>query len=283
MDETSDIVLPMIILIIFIIFIGWMLYLLVSSGFAQVGANSAAAGSITGSATFVCPAGSCPTDILTGTKLCPSEDVASLYINGSQVCNSRYLCDNPQTPFALQTDGSTNLYGVCEPGTECACLNTSRCPQYVRSAFTASNGNAYVSLAGQRITFPQINSYSTSSGVDINVPIEFGDPSTTFCSVPLSWLPSSSPGCNFISNPEDISYDDVVKCMGMVSGCNNFIASPCLEGVLAFITDNSDNLNQQNMINTQVSCVAGTPCPCGTVAIFDTNFGAVVCRALPLT
>jgi hypothetical protein len=197
-DDTPDIVIPLIILILFIVFIGWMLYLLVTSGFAQVGADTRA------TLENTCFAGQCPTDIVTGFKDCPPSDVPVAYIPGQQVCNGRHICDNPQTPFALQTDGSTNLYGICEPETECPCLNYSQCPQYVRSTFTVSNGNAYTGLSGQRILFPQVNTFSTTNGPSTNPPLQFRDPATTFCSVPLSWLPLSNPGCNFVSSPNTI-------------------------------------------------------------------------------
>src|SRR3990167_10924977 len=79
-----------------------------------------------------CPAGSCVTDLLTGVKTCPTNTTDTLIYDPSQsACNSQYLCDNPITPYALQSDGSTDLNGNCEPGVPCRCTTTAQCPSYI--------------------------------------------------------------------------------------------------------------------------------------------------------
>jgi len=54
--------------------------------------------------------------------------------------------------------------------------------------------------------------------------------------------------------------------------------SPCLQGILAAITDNPNGVTSQNLFTTQFGCVAGQPCPCGLLAIFDTKFGGIICK-----
>ena len=285
-DDSPDIVLPLVVLIVFLAFIGWMLYLLITSGFQATTPEDPTSSDQRQPAFFSCPTGSCAINLLTGVKTCPVSEDESLPYNPSQsTCSSRFLCDNPLAPFALQSDGSTNINGVCEPNVECQCLQVSQCPDYVLSAFTSSNGNPYVSFVGQRITFPQIASFATPSGeVMVTPPIQFSNPSTTFCAAPISWLPFSNPGCNFIgaNQVNSISYEETLVCTGMVLACDGFTGNACLQGVLAAVTDNPDTLTQANLVNTQFSCVAGEPCPCGTLPVYDTNFGNIVCRDLPL-
>lgn len=284
-DNTIGVVLPLIVLIIFIVFFGWMLYLLISSGFQTTSPTNPVSSDNRTQTTFNCAPGQCATNLQSGFKTCPQNNV-SITINPSQeVCNSAFVCDNPITPFALQSDGSTNINGVCEPNTQCPCLRVSQCAEYILSVFTTSNGNPYESLNGQRILFPQISSYVSSAGgaPTDTPPIQFNNPAVTFCAAPLAWIPLSNPGCNFItaSSVNDISYSDVLLCMGMQNGCSGLEGSPCLQGVLAFLSSNPDTLTQNDITTTQLACVRGNPCPCGQVAIFDTNFGAIVCRQLP--
>lgn len=283
MTDTADTVISLVVLILFIAFFIWILYLLLSSGLSRTTTDNPVSSDRRTETTITCPPGQCATNITTGVKSCPTENI-SIKINPAEsVCNSRFVCDNPLTPYALQSDGSTNINGVCEPGVECPCLRVSQCPEYVLSVFTTSNGNPYSNLVGQRITFPQLSSFVTTGGDVTDIPpIQFNNPATSFCATPPSWLPLSNPGCNFVNanTPNSITYSDLLLCMGMVNGCSGITGSPCLQGVLAALTDNPDNLNQRNILTTQFACVRGESCPCGYLNIYDTNYGGIVCRQL---
>lgn len=259
-----------------------MLFLLVKSGFQSTSPTDSVSSDNRGTYEIVCAPGQCATDLFSGFKTCPTTDVSITVDPAQAVCNSRFVCDNPITPFALQSDGSTNINGVCEPETECPCLRYSQCPEYVLSVFTSSNGNVYQPLMGQRINFPQESTYvSNTSGVSTSLPpIQYNNPATTFCAAPLSWLPLSNPGCNFVSaaNANSMDLNDILLCQGMVSGCSGLLGSPCLQGTLAALTNNPDSITEQTLPTTQFACVSGEPCPCGQLAIFDTNFGAIICR-----
>lgn len=282
-SDTPEIIISLIIFIIFILFLGGMLYLLISSNFQTTTPSNPVISDSRSSTTITCLPGTCATNLFSGFKTCPVNDV-SISINPTEsVCNSRFLCDNPLTPYALQSDQSTNIDGICEPGVECSCLNFSQCPNYILSVFTTSNGNPYDSLSGQRISFPQKSSFVSSSGFQSDSPpIQFTNPSTTFCAAPLSFLPLSNPGCNFVSTANNNSMDinDLLLCMGQAKGCSGIISNPCLQGTLAILTSNPDLITSKNIINDQFACVRGEPCPCGQVSIFDTNYGGIVCRTL---
>jgi hypothetical protein len=78
-----------------------------------------------------------------------------------------------------------------------------------------------------------------------------------------------------------MDYDDLLVCMGLVNSCNGALGNPCLSGTLAVISDNPQTLNQTNIQTAQFGCVNGTACDCGTVAVYDTNYGGIVCMELP--
>lgn len=264
-DNSSDIIFPLIILIIFILFFGWIIYVLINSKFQTI--NNIP------TINYLCGQGQCATNILSGFKSCPVSNQDTITYNpGEEVCNSRFVCDNPLTPYALLSDGSTDTNGVCEPNTTCSCLRTTQCPEFILSNFTTSNGNPYTTINNQRITFPQQSSVVT--------PIELSDPSINFCFAPVSWLSFSTPGCNFINGNNNVTYDDIVTCMGMSKGCNGNIGNACLQGTLAFITNNPDSITRDNINIQQMGCVRGESCDCGQITIFDTNYGGIVCRSL---
>lgn len=271
-DNTPDILLPLVMLTIFIIFIGWMLYLLISSGF-QTSSMGTPVSSDNRTYNMMCPINQCATNIFSGFKRCPEENTAIIVDQTKEVCNEKYLCTSTITPYALNSDGSTNYFGICEPNVICPCLRTNQCPEYIVSIFTANDGNPYNQLTGQRITFPQITG---------TPPLQY-TVGKTFCAAPLAWLPLSTPGCNFVStaNGNSMTYNDLITCMGLINNCNGIgPSSPCAQGILALITNNPDNLTQNNIVNAQYGCVQGSPCPCGQLAIYDTNFGGIICRSL---
>lgn len=281
-EDLSGIFIPLVVLIIFIIFFGILGYLLISTNFESTNpVDRVAADPRSVEEIFTCPVGQCSTDLLTGTKVCPEENVALIINPMTSVCNSRYVCDNSITPFALQSDGSTNDAGICEPGIECNCLRYRQCPNYVLSAYTVRGGNVYQSVNGQRISFPQISTYinDQTGEVSTSLPIQYND-STTFCYASLAWLPLSTPGCNFFSasRANNMTLENVVTCQGMISGCDGVKSSPCINGVLALITNDPDNIRADDVASMQFGCVRGEPCPCGMLAIYDTNYGGIICR-----
>lgn len=230
---------------------------------------------------LTCPPGQCATNVLTGTKTCPASATATIsYTESNEVCNSPFVCDNPVTPYALNSDGSTNFQGVCAPNTTCPCVREQTCADYIVALFTGANGDPYSDLDGQRLFFPQSNLSITTGGATDQPPLIYSDPGTTFCTVPIAWLGIANPGCNFIETFSP-TYTDVVNCMGLPNGCTGgYVANPCLQGTLAFVTDDSADFGQADIDTTPVGCVRGEPCPCGTVAIYDTQVGAITCKVL---
>lgn len=266
-----SIIVIMVLLITFLV----MLYLIARNNFQTVSGAIAQ-----GQTDLLCQPGQCATNLLTGLKSCPANINDSVLVDpATAVCNSPFICDNPVTPFALNSDGSTNISGICEPGVTCPCVSYQSCPDFITSVFSTVNGNPYTNLPGQRITFPQLTSYAGVDGLTDQPPIALTVPSTTFCTVPIDWLTFSTPGCNFVDS-FTMTYEQLTACMGLPSACNGVTANPCLQGNLAFVTPDSANIGIADINFTPVGCVAGPTCPCGEVALYDTKLGGVICRVL---
>lgn len=293
----SNVAIPMVMLLLTIAFLGFFLYYLFKDKFAIVYRgpfsknknitgttnNNTESNALQDSVNFYLPCnpGQCPTNIQTGVKTCPLNDSITLYADPlTQVCNSRYLCDNPLTPYALQLDGSTNPQGSCEPGLECPCFRHGQCPSYILSAFTSFSGNAFNDFKNQRSLLPQVSSYSLNGNQSNVPPIEFQSNNFIFCTAPFNWLAFSSPGCGFINGFGDISLQEIELCMGMASGCSGLYGSPCAQGTLAFISKDAAAVKAEDLKNLSVGCVTGNSCPCGSIAFYDTNYGGIVCRKI---
>lgn len=221
----------------------------------------------------------CAVSLENGFKTCPKQGQSIIYNPEFEVCNSRYFCDNPTTPNAVQLDGSTNPLGLCPTNVECACTRVATCPNYITSIFNALDGNPYSQLPGQRLSFPQSQVYSTDGTISGGIGPALDNPSSQFCAVSSSWLPLSS--CTFL-NTITPSMEDIVSCMGMVE-CNlaNGSGDPCSQGVLSLITSESSNITRISVERGIYSCVQGSACPCGRISVFDLNYGSVRCIIPP--
>lgn len=259
-DPTPTNVLVLISAILVILFLLWMAYLMVTSYPEVIGEQPLA-----------CAPGQCATNIYNGEKTClgPNDIV---YANPSyQVCNSPTLCDNGSTPFALQNDGSTNTNGVCPSGVNCRCLTHQQCSDYIVANFNTINGNAFTSLTGTRTAFVQSNVTVAPNGTRSNIPpLSFNSNNTTFCTVPLDFIPRSSPGCAYLTEINSSNY----------IGCFNNSQPACITGTLAFIPENANDLTLNQIQSTPVGCVRGVQCTGQNVAVWDNQLGATVCRHL---
>lgn len=219
-----------------------------------------------------CPVDQCATNIFNGQKRCPSSGKQIASNINFEVCSSPFVCDDPSLPFAVQSDQSTNLEGNCEQGVQCRCISQLQCPEYIQSIFTSDNGNPYASIAGQRVSFVQ----NTNSG---QTPIVYNFEDHKFCTVPIAWLPRSTPGCSFMNQ---ITPQTITECMGGPRGCNdsNYFFNPCSRGTLAFITNNSNNFSAESIEFIPLGCVSGSPCQCGLVAVYDTQIQQIVCKSI---
>lgn len=200
---------------------------------------------------FKCAPGQCVTNVSTGEKTCPKDPSTVLTTDPVyEVCNSRFTCENNRTPYAVQSDGSTNSQGLCESGVECRCLPDPQCADYIVSTFSALGGNPYLPLDDQRIVFTQSTSYVATDldgGNAVIVsepPLRLENASTQFCTVPSSWR-------------------------------SRLVPRKCTKGVLAYIPEDPLKFNYDS---TRMGCVPrGVECPEGDVPVWDKRVGFQTC------
>lgn len=229
-----------------------------------------------------CAVGQCAMDIVSGEKICP--EIGSL--DGLSYNPVTQLCVNPKEcsgafPYAVLSDGSTDQLGLCgfDPLTEerqdCRCSRVMSCPYYITTVFSSISGNPYTSLQGTRTAFSQLTSSPLGGTLQrgISGDLVFSDPNTTFCTVPMSWLLRSNPGCASFSNedPNDIP----LKCLNL---------NPCLRGRLAYIAESATNFSKDDLYNITLGCVSAKrldgsteECPSNTYTVYDKGAGGIVC------
>lgn len=197
-----------------------------------------------------CPAGQCPTNIVTGSKRCNDTTLRPL-----EVCNPQYSCTSSATPYALRGDGGINSDGTCDKNIECPCVGTPKCPKYIASIFNATVPEGTTGL-----------SY-TQSGTP-------GPISTSYCSLSTNALTLGP--CNYFGS---MTYDNLVTCASINSECDaNIMSLPCDRGTLALITSNPDAVNENNYSQFPVGCLFIEKCPCGQLPIYDVRSNTRVCR-----
>lgn len=223
-----------------------------------------------------CPTDQCATNIYSGQKRCPASGGVITADAGFEVCVSRGSCDDPTLPYAVQSDESTNILGVCEddPLTNqpvtCRCLSRPQCPSYVLSGWKTYTGNPYVGLVGQRTSFTQFSSSDPDLNgyIKTNTPLTYDDDGNKFCFASAAWLPISTPGCTFMTS---VDADSITACMNTGGACDR--------GVLAFV-GNADTFTAADIQITPMACVQGTNCRNGQVNIYDLGYGGVVCKTI---
>lgn len=196
----------------------------------------------------LCPAGECATNVFTGSKRCPeSFEVPVAASLPLEVCNPRFSCSDPATPYAINSDGSTNASGLCENDPlgnpiACRCQRYASCPVYIRSVFSTYAGNPYNDLDSQRVMLRQTTA-TLGAGGELSIPMTITDPANQFCTIPQPWLVRAVPNA-------------------------------CLRGTAAYIVPDVENFDPQA---ANVGCVDGVPCPEGQLAVWDVKVDQLRC------
>lgn len=235
-----------------------------------------------------CAPGECVMDTLTGEKICPNSIESYAYNVSTQVCVSPYICNTNIMRYALNSDGSTNSFGICEENpvtgiqTQCRCMKLPSCPFYTAATFVTTIGSAYTSLLNSRTTFAQnlTPEYTTGPNLDsVNRGVTVTNPVAEFCQVPMEWIFRTTPGCAGLIRPSSAQsssnfIEDTQSC---------FNSKPCMRGTLAFIVDNASEFNYGKINYYPVACVGGqnaqpgNSCPPNSVTLFDRSYGDTVC------
>jgi len=202
-----------------------------------------------------CEPGQCSTNIFTGVKDCPVNSADIKTVNPTmEVCNSPFTCENPRTPHALQSDGSTKI-GICEGKNKCRCLQKPQCAEHVTAYFETTLGNPYQGVDGQKLIISQVNSYKDLAGnFQTDSPLQFESSATEFCAISRELGERSWPPVFDENGPAE-----------------------CLNGILAYVPENSSTFTREDVENTALSCVVGTRCSSGEIPYWDTRLGRVNC------
>jgi hypothetical protein len=284
-DIISPYIIAIIMLVIFVLFFVWVAWVTTTAA-VQPGGSSSSGGKL----LLACASGECGTNMLSGEKRCPvSENDIVLIDPGSEVCNPKFLCTSPQTPFALLANGSTSEIGVCNTGVTCRCLKNSQCATHVSSVFVATNGNAFNPSGDNRFVYSQV-AVRDDPGVGN---IQFTSPGSNFCGIKASSLNRLSPGaCNFT----DADYQNTSNTLKLATDCIN--TNPCVKGVMVLDPTNpaaleANGVGVDDVRNIPVTCVIlapsqdinGTPyasgkCPDGMVAYYDQRYNLTRCTKI---
>lgn len=207
-----------------------------------------------GASTFLCPPGQCPTNIITGTKRCPENTAPMSAFTEFEVCNSPYLCDNNITPYAVQSDLSTDANGVCPAGVPCRCVRAPACPYYLATAFRPQNGNPYINNPTERFSFSQVLAENAAS--------------TDFCTIPFLYLQRNGDVCNITSGD---AIDNFIAC------AQKQVA--CYTGQLAVMPPDANSFNPANITSYEVGCinVPNPNCPTNTIPVWNKNINQILC------
>nr|QBK93419.1 MAG: hypothetical protein LCPAC404_01230 [Pithovirus LCPAC404] len=204
-----------------------------------------------------CSTGQCAVNRINGLKTCPENNSDTIIFDPFlEVCSDSTVCSNSVVPFAVQTDLSTlsisdpNLQ-ICPDNSQCRCVNTLQCADFVTSYFIIENQDPSRALDNSRTVFVQSALYqppfSGASQTDAK-PFMLTDPKSMVCSV----------------NQQVIDDD-------------RLFPRQCLTGTLAYIVDSSIELTQDDLGEFPLSCVVGDDCPVEQSAVFDRQIGEVVC------
>lgn len=243
-DKTSEYLILTV--IIFLIVIVWTGILFVSTQY-QTGDN-------TTTAYLKCPAGECPTNRFTGQKRCSKNVNQEVeYDPIFEICNPSDSCKSTITPYALQSDGSTTISGICDIN-GCSCVNFLATPAYTEVLFNSQNGNFLSTSPSLQTRLTLVQQPSPYVGEGNIVPMYYTNPDSQFYTInsgALSYL-SPNPCSNLYENGPDVGTNVSLKCINR---------NPCVVGAMAYIPSNAAAFaafTNTNLISTSVGCVPNT-------------------------
>ena len=268
-DSSSDYAIYLTALIIVFIFYFWLAYVI--SGDLYVNNITAS------TAVNQCYPGQCPTDYVTGEKICPSDNNGQYAYNiTTQVCNYPGICQGT-LPYSINSDGGSSSNGICQPDpitglpSQCRCSAELTCPEYVLSSFNVLSGNPYSANTNTQFGQDLITTYGGTGG-------KLKRPNAGFCQVPLAWLLRTQPGCAGVTGANN--FEVAKNCLSL---------NPCLQGVLAYITNNVSLITYNDLDQLPVACVRNNyfgenvnSCDIanGFLPFYDLLTGSIVCKLI---
>lgn len=207
---------------------------------------------------FTCEEGDCKFDLLTGVKTCPTSDEEIEFDPTKEGCTPPEYCVYSQWTNALQPDGSTDGYGRCQPGDQCACLRAPICGPTYSSTWTIEDGR-YTPVD----PWNSVSMRTRISGQPLPVP------SGQFCHLP----------------GEEVFNIDQIRCTGStvadLSACDlkyrNSVLEICPGGRLAVYSESF--VPETPLESTTVVCAQASPTlsACPGLLSMNPSTGSVQC------
>jgi hypothetical protein len=236
-------------------------------------------------ALLTCKAGECPTNRFTGEKRCSKNTVLPLqYDPIYEVCNPPNSCTAFETPYAVQSNGSTNFNGQCDVS-GCSCITELYTPSFVEVLFNAQNGTLLSNNPNTQSKLTLTQQPNPYVGEGNNVPIQYTDPSSQFWEVSPGYLSYITPNvCG------DLYGDNPTVGNQITLACIN--RNPCIVGRMAYLPTDSTAFNDftaSNIDTTNLACVPNsvenpqTTNSCQTTTgnffapVFDLTTGKIYC------
>nr|QBK92928.1 MAG: hypothetical protein LCPAC403_00620 [Pithovirus LCPAC403] len=200
---------------------------------------------------FTCPVRQCTVNRYNGIKTCSDEAIT--FDPLTEVCSDRTTCSNPVSPFAVREDGSTDQIGspnisTCDDETECKCVSSLQCANYITSYFVIQNQDSSLSLGTSRTVFTQSNFYQVNlAGVSPSntPPMILVDPVSNVCTI----------------NQNVLDTDKMYPKL-------------CMTGTLAYLAEDSDLVEDVEIL--PLACVKGEECIEG-ITVYDKSLNEIVC------
>jgi len=188
-----------------------------------------------------CLPGQCAVNIYSGVKRCPTNNVnRQNAIVGLEICSSKFLCDNPAAPFAIDDRGLALGGSVCPSGVACQCLPDQYCGDNIMTYFSP---------------FWSSQDVTTKFGQKTTVTDVLGKVHST----PPYLIPQGSGQCTL--QPERYAS----KALDTTS---------CLFGTMAYFPNSSATVDG---LTTPLACVRGKPCGSGYTAVWNNSRDAIDC------
>lgn len=188
-----------------------------------------------------CLPGQCAVNIYSGVKSCPSDSttLAKAAI-GSEVCSSKYVCDNPSNPFAVDDRGIALGGRICPTGVACQCLSNLYCGNNVMSYFSPFWSTQDILVK-----------YGQSTQVV--------DALSTIHTTPPYLIQQGAGECTL--QPERYANGSMEP-------------ATCLSGTLAYFPNSSAAVDG---LTTSLACMRGKPCGTGFTPVWNNSIEKIDC------
>jgi len=192
--------------------------------------------------TRQCLAGQCAVNKYSGVKRCPAnnKDIINARLD-LEVCSSKYICDNPIQPIAIDSRGVALNDNNCPTNTVCQCLAGQYCGPDIMVYF-----KPYWNQLNYTTKYTQLNTVKDSLGNTISLPPYYIPPGQGECTITPTLYATRS-----------------------------LDTATCLFGTMAYYPEANTLVDG---LVTPLACVRGKPCTLpGETAVYNPSTRGIDC------